>query len=1083
MPTTPVPVAPLSLRRFALLALFTCGTALCVSVRAQDSDRHDFNIPAGQAEQTLKVFSEQSGRGMVAASDVIQGATTNAVRGKYTPLEALDRMLEGTGLAPGEANEGVSFSVRRAGSEARNSGAVPPPAEGKSAAANEEVVELTTFVVTGSNIPTAANATDVPIVVLGKIQLDETGLNTSMLEILRKRIPAFAGRSNAGNSNGSSTDVATAGGAQIELRNMPTLVLINGRRVTTSSFNAVNGKSFVDINQIPTAAIERVETLTDGASAIYGSDAIGGVVNFILKSNYQGEEVGGRYAFASGAGRYTERSGYVLAGFGKKALNLTITASWAKSDPLFQKDRPFIATNPQGGTNFPGYADSNYLRPGLGSPSKNNPVGTNAAADSESALIANGTYLAAGDPTIPDFDLAPYTSLLLQTEQKAIAANFNAELARKGKLSLFGDFLYSVTKSSNQTTAVFSNTNQITVPAGSPYNPMTVDFPDVTVGTIDTPMRTLNQTTAYRGTIGLRGKFTEDWNWEVGYVYNSSKVEERLTNNVFLPNLDLAIAGGFDSAGNALAGGRYSKVHAGFDPNGNLVLVPALDPFARFGVAPASLANLYGTEVIKTRGSLSSLDAKIVGVPFSLPAGKVGFAAGVARRRETLGATPDNNSWNASTDPTRHNWSAGTYFDPFTTQRTVDSVFAEFHIPITSAAWGATGLRALDLTLAGRTEKYSDYGKSKVPKIGVRWQPFDEQIIFRFSYAKSFMAPFLFDEFGPATYGPDFSGPPNGRFVALGANTPAPFFSGNGSNPNLKPAEAWSRSFGIVLSPKAIKHLTVSLDYSNVFFKGFPAGLDDAVDIARQVNTLGAASPYFDLVSVKGAPGQPGSTRAPLATPGGLVAYVTDPGYTGDLYILDHKINSGGVHTQAVDISIEYQVPTESAGKFAFSTSGTYNVSTLVQPSPSSEFQEFVGYATAGTVFSATLPRFTLYSTLDWEFHDWGFLIGNTYNPSMIDILAYYTPSDYLADNPPTKVNYYTSWDLQVSYTIPKKAANKLWSYLQGMKIILGANNVFNRMPPYAPLSQPPSGNYNNVDIATYSPIGRLLFVSATIKF
>ena len=168
--------------------------------------------------------------------------------------------------------------------------AAQSPATAPAAKVTEETVQLSTFVVTGSNIPTAADASDVPIVVIGRHDVEKTGINTNVLELLRKSIPAFAGRSNAGTSNGSNTNQATGDGSQISLRNLPTLVLVNGRRVTYSSISGSGGKNFVDVNMFPLAAIDRVEVLTDGASAIYGSDAIGGVVNIILKADYNGGE-------------------------------------------------------------------------------------------------------------------------------------------------------------------------------------------------------------------------------------------------------------------------------------------------------------------------------------------------------------------------------------------------------------------------------------------------------------------------------------------------------------------------------------------------------------------------------------------------------------------------------------------------------------------------------------------------------------------------------------------------------------------------------------------------------------------------
>ena len=953
-----------------------------------------------------------------------------------------------------------------------------PPAAAPTAQASEETLRLTTFVVTGSNLPTAADASDVPIVVIGRHDVEKSGIDSNVLELLRKSIPAFAGRSNAGNSNGSNTNQATGGGSQISLRNLPTLVLVNGRRVTYSSINGSGGKNFVDVNMFPLAAIDRVEVLTDGASAIYGSDAIGGVVNIILKADYSGGEIGSRYAVTNNAGHYGERSAYAVYGAKNKAVALTVSGSWSKTDPLLQSQRPFSAANPKAATNFPGIVGGNYLKPGLNSPSQSNPTGTGATATGMADLVANGTYLAAGSAAIPPFNVAPYTNILIAQEQKSAAADFSARLIGE-KLVAFGDLVYSRTNSSNQIATALSNVIQlgVTVPAGSPYNPLTVAAPGVVVGTADTPQRTLNNTRAYRGTLGLRGQINADWNWEAGYTYSSSKLNQQFTNTVFAPSFAAAIAGGYDASGNAVAGGKFSKVIGGLNINGPLVLQPALDPFARSGLNPASLANVYGTEVAKTAASLGGFDAKVVGMPFSLPAGKVGFAVGVATRKETLSGTPDQNSYNASTDPTKHNWRGGAFFfDPFSQSRTVDSYFGELRAPITSPTWNFLGAHALDLSLAARSEKYSDVGKSGVPKIGFRWQPYDKQFTLRFSYSKSFAAPFLIDEYGP----PSFAFGPG---VGAGLNPGVNYFSGNGNNPDLKPSQAWSRSAGAVLSPNAIKGLTVSVNYVNVFQKGFQAGVG-ALTIINSVNQLGAASPFFSAVAVGNAPGQPGATRAPLAAPGGFLSYLNSPTYGNDFYILDYKINSGGVHAEAVDLNFDYELPTAQFGRFTFSSAGNYLISSKVSPIPDSPFHQFAGYSTNANLLAGSAAKWSFYSSVDWKLHQYELQVGNSYRSSMTDISSGIFSDVWLATNPPTTVSYYTTWDLQASYTVSKVAANSLWSYLNGAKITLGVNNVFNRMPPSAPLSQSfTKGNNNGVDVATYSPIGRLFYVSASVKF
>ncbi len=955
---------------------------------------------------------------------------------------------------------------------AQTSASTPP-------ATKDNVVELNKYVVTGSNLPVAADATDVPVVLIGQSEMQKTGLNSNVLEVLRKQVPAFGGRSNAGNSNATNVNQNTAGGSQIALRNLDTLVLINGRRIATSGVNGVGGKSFVDVNEIPTAAIERVEVLTDGASAIYGSDAVGGVVNIILKSDYQGAEIGGRYAYTSNPGHYSERSAYLVAGAGVGGVHLTATLSATKTDPLWQSQRSFISPNLRAGTSFPGFVSGNYLAPALNSPTTKNPTGTAATAASMSQLIANGTYLAAGDPSIPLFDVAPFETILLRQDQRAAVVSGSADLVPK-RLSLFGDYEHSDTKSFNQTSGFLGNLRTVTVPAGAPYNPLNTAVSGVVMGTTATPLQTFNHGQSDRFTLGARGELGDDWNWEAAYTSSNNRLTQRLVNEVYVPNVATAIAGGFDASGNAVAGGNYSKVVS--LTTGATVVQPSLDPFARGGVSSAAQANLYGTEVIQTRSKLGAFDAKVVGTPLSIPAGKVAVAIGAATRRETLEATPDQNSYNLSTDPTRHNWGPGTFFDPFSRRRTIDSVFAEVRVPLTGGRIAPAGAHALDLSIAGREEKYSDAGRSHVPKIGARWQPFDEQFTVRFTYSKSFTAPTLYAEYGPPSASLTTA---DLFFNNLGINDPrlkgVTYYSGNGNNPALQPSTAQSRSLGFALSPKAIKGLTLSVDYTNVTQVGLPAGIG-ASAIVASVNTLGSASPYFSAISVGGFPGQPGSSQALLTAPQGLYNYVVSPTYAKDIYILDHFVNSGTVKIDAFDINAAYEHRTQNEGKFTVSTAATYLQHFEVQDLPGAVLYEDAGYSTNGKTMSGTLPHWKLYSTIEWEHLGWTAMIGNTYVGSTTDINNGAIPSAWLATHAPARVSSYVSWDAQVGYAFDNPNAVH-WRSLRGWRVSLGVNDAFNRMPPLAPLSNAASGNNNNVDVATYSPIGRLWYVAATVKF
>ena len=521
------------------------------------------------------------------------------------------------------------------------------------------------------------------------------------------------------------------------------------------------------------------------------------------------------------------------------------------------------------------------------------------------------------------------------------------------------------------------------------------------------------------------------------------------------------------------------------------VIQPALDPFARSGLNPASLANIYGTEVINTESLLQGVDAKVVGTPFQLPAGAFAIAVGGATRKESLSGTPDQDSYNLSTSPANHNWgSGGVFFDPFSKSRTIDSLYAEVRIPVTSPTWNKPGLHALDLTFAGRSEDYSDNGKSNVPKVGLRWQPVDDQVTFRYTYSKAFTAPDLWHEFGP----PSVTAASSATFFSgnLGVSDPRlnqtfSYFSGNGNNPNLQPSHAWSRSFGVVISPKAIKGLTLSLDYVDVYQKGLAAGIG-ASNIIASVNALGSASPYFSGIAVGGIPGTAGASQALLAAPQGLFNYLVSGNYHNDIYITDHFVNSGGVHVEALDISVEYAIPTQNLGTFTIGTNGTNLQHFLFAALPGAPFYEFAGYSTNTQTEAGSFSKFSFYTTLDWKYHQWETTVGNSYMSSMTDVGSAapltYAPANYLLNHPAVTVGYYTSWDFQEAYTFEKvQDAGWAGGLLGGVKLAVGVNNVFNRMPPYAGISQAAGNNNNNVDTATYSPIGRLLYVSASLKF
>ena len=953
---------------------------------------------------------------------------------------------------------------------------------GAQASDQGETSELVQIVVTGTLLPTTPDKVAVPIVTLDAKALEQSGVTTNALEILRKSVPAFAGRSNAGTSNANNDNQRTGGGSQVQLRNLPTLVLVNGRRVAIDGVAGTNGKNFVDVNQIPAAAIDHIEVLTDGASSIYGSDAIGGVVNFITKSDTQGVKAGGR--FGSASGDYRERSAYLTGGTEIAGFGITATGSYSKTNPLFQDTRSFTSplygrtSNLPGTVNVGSSSPGAILAPALSSPSQTNPTGTAATATSVNQLIANGTYLATTPGAVAGaFDVSPYQTLLLAQEQDSFVSSLSRSLFDK-KVELFGDVLYS--HSRNFTQWLPSNL-KATVPAGAPFNPLTTSFAGVTFTDLNDPRGIYDSTDASRATLGLRGKVWGHWQWETGVVYSESDFRQNVGNLLYKPNIPLAIAGGFDASGNAVAGGGYSQVYACCSTSNSLVLQPALDPFARAGLSQAQLANLFGTERINATSQLASWDGKLVGRVFELPAGDVDFAVGASWRREALSGHADANG--RVTDPVSHLtggnaqlWVLGFNFDPFAAHRNISALFAETRIPITAPSWSVPGVRSFDITLAGRRERYSDAGSSTVPKLGFRWQPFDKQVTLRGTYAKSFSAPTLYAEYGPidtrqvgeaviaGVFGrPNYSG--------------LPFNGEDGNNPNLKPATSVSRSIGVVFKPHFVPGLSATVDFSSINLYGFAGGLGFN-NILASVNQLGSASRYFNNIAVDNFPGASGASQ-PFVNPGDLLRFLTDPA-TGKgspaqanrLYVVDQFQNLAVLQERSYTIAADYILPWDRYGTFTLATSGAIFKSFNFQDQPGHPFLQYAGKtnnAGASGGFGGTLPTYRFFTSLDWRYRDLEITVNNTYVSGTDDTGVNGTST------PPIPVSSYSTWDLREAYDWHLSHANEA----RILTFALGVNNLTNRLPPLAPRAFVD----NNADVATFSPLGRFVYGTVTVTF
>ena len=784
------------------------------------------------------------------------------------------------------------------------------------------------FQVTGSYLTPAANSVAIPVITVDSKAIENSGSATSVLDILRKTVPQFNGNANIGANNSNVGAGSTNGGSQLSLRNTATLVLINGRRAAYAPVSATGGYQFVDVNLIPVAAIERIEVLADGASAIYGTDAVAGVVNIILKTDYEGFESGARYGWATSKGNAAERSAYIVGGTGNGKTNITVSAEWVKVDPVWNFERPY--SDPTYGTpTFAGSvnAGSNYY---LLDPSKAAPTVTPGGLPA-ATLVANGTYSGprlAGDQ-FQFFNLARYVTQSTGNQREAFSMAFDHKIT--DSLQAFGDFMYAHTNTFAQINGQPISASIAAGVHGNPFNQTVTARNRI----VTNPRQYLDDTTSARAVFGLKGKITEDWSWESAADYN------RITQNYSNP-------------------GVINQAHLTAAINGD-----RFNMFSRVHDAQELIDDaIVGTAQGGFVSKLSNYDFKVRGKLFDLPAGSVDIAIGGEVRQESLSATADPLS---QIDPITGalGWNGATTLYPFNAGRTVTSEFAEVRIPVLKDVPGA---HLLEISGAIRHESYSDTTDPTVPKVTLRYLPIDDQFALRATYSKSFSAPQLYSLFGPVSIGftDPFSLTTSGGGVVNNFQTNAE----NGSNPALEPSKSTNYTVGFVYSPKALKGFSVSVDYWNIKQTQLVSSIG-ATTILQDVELNGTASQYFSKVHI-------GSFTGPGVTGVGQIS----TGVPDDIYVVDSLVNLASVNLDGFDVKLEYVYNADSVGRFDFTSNiGIYNKYQIVFLPGDAPF-DTVGLSTAT---NGTLPRWQTYTSVDFTRGNYSAFAGVRYLPSVTD--------------------------------------------------------------------------------------------------
>jgi len=850
----------------------------------------------------------------------------------------------------------------------------------------DEEVQLEKFVVTGSLIPMAADTPAIPVSVITSVDIKNSGVSNDLLQVLKKTEPFFYGANNIGSDNGNISSGSSNGGSAVSLRNRATLVLINGRRAAVSPVTASGGAKFVDVSLIPISAVERLEILSDGASATYGSDAVSGVVNVILKTNYRGAEVGGRYGFSPNGGNYEERSYFGVFGAGTDKTQITISTEWKKSDPLIQNERPWA----RGIFRTPTYAGVvnigtvwYYLNPSLNAPPLNLDLTPEQA-------VAQGIYRGPLDQTGAQqfFDLASYPTMLIKAQRRSVVAAIDHRLTEK--TTLFADFIYSATGSESVLNAQPVAGN---VTGATPSNPFNVT---VTARNrfVTNPRIYKNETVATRGVVGFKGPLVGTWNYEVASNFNRTVSNFR--------NDNLIDAAAYTAAVN---NGTYN-------------------PFAR-NQAPGVVAGFIGTSFRDYESELIGFDARVTGELFDIPGGPVSAAIGADTRRESLSFTNDRYDRSGG-------WLQATPRQPYSANSNTDGFFAEVRVPIFDKANSRPGFNVLDLSIAARKELYSLTSDPFVPKYSLRWLPFNDEFAVRGTYSESFSAPTLFDLTGPVSQG--FTAGVNiFRYSttgqALGTTTGSrQYRSSSGSNPKLNPSQSRNWTAGVVWSPmKKLKGLEVSIDWFNIDERDLVSSISSSL-IVSSVEQFGPASPYAPLVrfGVSAAGETYFGTGAPVTSPGQLSSRPSD-----SVWITNQLVNIAGVWQSGADVKVSYTHDTQSWGVLTGRVSAVYlndyNIQSLPTQAPFDYADSYSG--------SSLYARWRAYAQVSWRYKSWNAGVNLVAIPSVTDVATPNEPS----------VKAYRTVDLQAGYSF--SGSKNRW--LDGLSVNLGANNVFNVDPPF----------------------------------
>jgi iron complex outermembrane recepter protein len=997
----------------------------------------------------------------------------------------------------------------------------PPPAQtGTTPPPTQQTTTLQGITVTGSLIRSVDVETAQPVTELSHEALQQQGF-VSVGQILQN----LSSVGSAGTSSQSA--LGNIVGQYVSLRGLGaprTLVLVDGQRWTTDIFGET------DLSTIPSSIIDHVDILQDGASAIYGSDAIAGVVNIITKKDFDGVQIDTYNSMYSPENDGKTSQFSLTAGKKFSRGSFLFNATVQNTDGLNADDRDY---SKYGFFSFgPNYPQSQTV------PS---PFGTiTGALNPATGLPVSLPQLANGPLTVNmgqnGLDIANYHVNTFGSQYPSPYFNNDYQNSsfleslipdnRQRSYLLKGDY-----KLTDHITATFTGTyntaNSSTSISGYPLSSLTPangahlaealglpvgTFPAVYFPTLSSqsyynplpgnnlqfelplqyPNRVVyNKIKQYGWRFGLEGDFAlgeREFNWDAGYSDYRYDQSSFGPGNLNMVHLEQAVGPSFLGPNGVVECGTPGNVIAGCVP---------LNPFSGSGgITPAEINYLNIIAGTRSYSDMKTVSANLSGDMFTLPqsmgGGDATFAIGADHRDISGGATPDTYTQLGLNTNLQQNVGAGSYG--------LNEAYAEVNIPVLKEMPGA---QLLDIDLAHRFSRYTNFGNTNNNQFKLSWQPFDDLLV-RASYGTGFRAPAIANLYGgtlqsftnytdpcdvnfgltanavvkqrclngfaglPAV-GPGFTQLiPNGQPIpAPDQTSTTPFFTG--ANSSLKPETSRTYTAGFVYSPHYLTGFNATMDWYRIRI--------------QNVITLPTATSILDNCYLLGDTQQCAQFQR---------STVAGPFQNQVINLLQSLVNQGFVEERGEDLNLSYRFPQTPVGQFKFDSTSTYINSVKEQITPGGPIIS----NTLGAYDTVLGPLWRFRSTvnLNWSYKQFGATWTIRYysslsesciapNPALNEYFPCNNPNKDLA-NSPNGINRQGGLafnDLQVNWETPWKG-----------RIALGATDIFNRKAPLSytgvysvagPLGPTGTDGYSDYPYNPQYDIGRVIYLKYEQKF